>query len=113
MRLRTLNVVLVSVFVAGCARPQSSTPASSCVIKAGDPPECACTVYDVCIAMHPRVFTETFGEADGAKPTARQLAKLRRNASTRREPLRHELLSAADACEVAGPRCVLVKQRPD
>ena len=112
MRFRALCTSLVAaVLVAGCYRPPSSPPASSCVIRSGETPECACTVYDVCIAMHPRVFTEVFGEADGAKPTRKQLANLRRNANGRREPLRHELLSVADACEIAAHRCVLVKQR--
>ena len=102
----------ICALLAACARPEpESTAASSCVIKSGDPPECACTADDVCIAMHPRVFTETFGEADGARPTVKQLRKLRSNAARRREPLRHELLSVADACEIAGERCVLIKER--
>lgn len=106
-----LIALLICGFVAACAGTESRRSQSSCVIKSGETPECACSANDVCIALDPAVFAELFGGADGAKPTVRQLAALRRIAVRKDEPLRHDLLSVIDACDIAGERCVLVMKK--
>lgn len=104
-----LIALLICGFVAACAG-ESRRPQSTCAIQSGETVPCACSVYDACLALDAAVFAEVFGGVDGAKPTVRQLSALRRIAVSKDEPLRHDLLSVIDACDIAGNNCVLVKK---
>lgn len=106
-----LMALLTCGFIAACAGPETRRTETTCIIKSGES-ECACPAGDVCIALERGAYAELFKAkgADGMRPTERQLTKLRHIAVRRDEPLRHELLSVVDACDIAGDRCVLMKE---